>query len=515
MRPTRLGWIAVTIIVVLVGGFVAWRILFPGAVVKPLPFSTSCTGLLGRPLRVGIVTWPGYAGGIVANNGFAPNTDSIYYKQYKLCVEFMLMEDVDARAKAFARGGKDGVDVVWSTVDFWANELPGFLKNDVKARAIMQVDWSRGGDAIVADTSVQSIEDLYRKKISLALFTPSHWLLEYSLQSSGLEDHKREEIVRSLVGKNASPDARADFVAGQVDAAVVWEPDVTEALRKRPGSHVLVSTREARKLIADLMVAREDFIRDHPDVIQAFVSGWVAEGTVKANREPQTVARLLMKNEVLYKDLGLEVTTRNLATVKWADLADNTEMFNLDAQDSQPLFDRIFSQASRSWAARGYVTVQATPAAARDDSFLRKIYLAHPVERIPDRIQPPSLDAGTLPPIAKRAVTVNFAVRDATLDAAARRVLDDELSLESIVFSGATIRVEGNTDSSGNPDFNRDLSRRRAQAVVDYLVSQHHLSENQFIVIGHGPDKPVASNATVEGRKMNRRTDVSVVKQGS
>src|ERR1700704_1016905 len=54
-------------------------------------------GLLGRPLRVGIVTWPGYAGGIVANNGFAANKDCIYWTKYNQTVEFLLMEDVDVR----------------------------------------------------------------------------------------------------------------------------------------------------------------------------------------------------------------------------------------------------------------------------------------------------------------------------------------------------------------------------------------------------------------------------------
>src|SRR5215831_7727692 len=110
-----------------------------------------------RPLRVGVVTWPGYCGGIVANNGFKPNENCIFYKNHKLQVEFLLLEDVDARAKLFAKGGKDGVDIVWSTVDFWANELPGFIKDGVKAKAIMQVDWSRGGDAIVADSSIRKI----------------------------------------------------------------------------------------------------------------------------------------------------------------------------------------------------------------------------------------------------------------------------------------------------------------------------------------------------------------------
>src|SRR2546421_1437974 len=105
--------------------------------------------LLGRPLRVGVVSWPGYAGGIVANNGFKPNQECIYFKNYKQTVEFVLLEEPSQRSQAFARG-EGGVDIVWSTVDYWANELPGFVSNGVKARAIMQVDWSQGGDAIVA-----------------------------------------------------------------------------------------------------------------------------------------------------------------------------------------------------------------------------------------------------------------------------------------------------------------------------------------------------------------------------
>ena len=162
-------------------------------------------GILGRPLRVGVVTWPGYAGGITANNGFKPNKECIYWNNHKLLVEFMLLEDVDARSKAFARGGKDGVDIVWSTVDFWANELPGFISSGVKARAIMQVDWSRGGDAIVADNSIHRIEDLVGKKISLALFTPSHWLLEYSLENSSLDESQQTKIVKGLVEKMPRP----------------------------------------------------------------------------------------------------------------------------------------------------------------------------------------------------------------------------------------------------------------------------------------------------------------------
>lgn len=473
--------------------------------------TSTCDGLLGRPLRVGVVTWPGYAGGIVANNGFKPNKDSIYFKKYNLCVQFMLMEDVDARAKAFARGGKDGVDIVWSTVDFWANELPGFIKNGIKARAIMQVDWSRGGDAIVADQSINRIEDLYKKRISLALFTPSHWLLEYNIQNSSLDEAQQNQIVKALVGKNASPDARADFVARRVDAAVVWEPDVTEALSKRPNSHILVSTKQARKLIADVMVAREDFIRDHPDVIQAFVSGWVTDGTETANRQADTVVKLLMENESLYKDLGPEVTRQNLSTVRWADLADNTEMFNLDNKDARPLFDRLFSQAGNSWVVRGYISATVEPAIARDDSFLRKIYQAGPVARIPDLIPTAPQEVAQKPPSSSKPIIVNFAVSSDQLDAAAEQAVDKISLLPTVFAGGAYIRIEGNTDNSGNAKRNRELSERRAKSVVAYLVGKYHLTDKQFVAVGNGPDRPIASNATKEGRAKNRRTEISVV----
>src|SRR6266702_2265473 len=68
-----------------------------------------------RPLKVGIVSWPGYAGGLVANRGFKPNRDSIFWTKYHQLVEFVLLEDVNVRAKLFARGGPDDVDIVWTT----------------------------------------------------------------------------------------------------------------------------------------------------------------------------------------------------------------------------------------------------------------------------------------------------------------------------------------------------------------------------------------------------------------
>ena len=477
------------------------------------PFGPTATkGDLGRPLRVGVVTWPGYAGGIVANNGFKPNKDCIYWNKHKLEVEFLLMEDTDVRSKAFVSGGEKGVDIVWSTVDYWANELPGFLKDGVKARAIMQVDWSRGGDAIVADQSIKRVEDLKGKRVSLALFTPSHWLLESSLKNSSLDDIEQAEIVKNLGGKNASPDARADFVANKVDAAVVWEPDVTEALQKRPGSHILISSKDADRLIADIMVAREDFIKEHPDVIKSFVQGWL-EGTTEANRNPGQVAKLLMENEPVYKELGDEVTRAGLPTVKWADLTDNTEMFGLDGKPG--LFDTIFHDASESWIKRGYVSNAVSPDQAKDVSFLREIWDAGPVQR-PSK---GTFKEATETEITKTAVTdkpvdIFFATGSSALDSSAQGVLDKQAGTLTQTFSNTYIRIEGNTDNVGSEPLNQKLSEQRAQAAVDYLVQKYNFDKKRFIAVGNGSKKPrggPGSNATAEGRAKNRRTDIQVV----
>lgn len=468
-------------------------------------------GILGRPLRVGVVTWPGYAGGIVANNGFKPNRECIYWNGHKLLVEFMLMEDVDARGKAFAKGGPEGVDIVWSTVDFWANELPGFRKGGVDSKAIMQVDWSRGGDAIVVAGNIRKIEDLVDKKIALALFTPSHWLLEYSLQNSSLTDSQQSKIVKGLIGKNASPDARIDFVAGKVDAAVVWEPDVAEALAKRPGSRVLLSTKTASNLIADLMVARSDFIKDHPDVIKAFVQGWF-DGTAEANRRPDLAAKVLMENEPLYKDLGQEETLNQLSAVKWADLADNTQMFGLDG--SEPLFDRIFDQAGRAWVKRGYITQPVSASSARDISYLKEIYDEGEVKVAapkPDaNIPKPTEEKKKETPVMTKPVNIYFATGKANIDPNGKGILD-QIALTAQTYANAYIRVEGNTDNVGSKASNVALSQQRAQAVVNYLVNKYGFNRDRFIVKGNGPNSPVADNSTEDGRGRNRRTDIKIV----
>jgi len=71
------------------------------------------------------------------------------------------------------------------------------------------------------------------------------------------------------------------------------------------------------------------------------------------------------------------------------------------------------------------------------------------------------------------------------------------------------IVVEGYTDSQGGASFNQDLSQRRADSVRAYLVS-HGIASDRVTAQGFGPGKPIADNASAEGRANNRRVEIVV-----
>jgi outer membrane protein OmpA-like peptidoglycan-associated protein len=73
------------------------------------------------------------------------------------------------------------------------------------------------------------------------------------------------------------------------------------------------------------------------------------------------------------------------------------------------------------------------------------------------------------------------------------------------------ITVEGYTDSYGDPVYNRQLSKYRADMVKNYLIG-HGVSPANIIAVGRGPENPIKSNRTFEGRQQNRRVEIQLKK---
>ncbi len=105
---------------------------------------------------------------------------------------------------------------------------------------------------------------------------------------------------------------------------------------------------------------------------------------------------------------------------------------------------------------------------------------------------------------------VNFKTASAELLEESYYVLEQVFnSLES--YPEAKIEISGHTDSQGKAEDNRRLSLDRAKSVKDYLVMRG-ISADRISVAGYGPDKPLASNNTAEGRAKNRRVEITPIK---
>ena len=76
-------------------------------------------------------------------------------------------------------------------------------------------------------------------------------------------------------------------------------------------------------------------------------------------------------------------------------------------------------------------------------------------------------------------------------------------------YPHTVIHVVGHTDSLGSEGYNMELSRRRAQSVVDYFVSRG-ISPSRLVTVGRGEGEPRATNDTEAGRQLNRRVEIYV-----
>lgn len=121
------------------------------------------------------------------------------------------------------------------------------------------------------------------------------------------------------------------------------------------------------------------------------------------------------------------------------------------------------------------------------------------------------VDVGTTPNgdgILVNLPEVTFAVDSTTISPQMREVLD-RVAQSMIQYPNSLIDVMGHTDSTGSDSYNLDLSRRRAEAVTNFLVSRG-VARSRIESIGYGEQYPIADNTTEEGRARNRRVEIRI-----
>ncbi len=462
-----------------------------------------------RPVRIGLSQWPGHMGFVVAAGGLRTQPGSAADKE-GLDLEVVFIEDAPSKNKALQTGE---VDFVWQTIDELPIAMASYREKNVEARVLLQLDWSRGGDACVAAKEVQKVEDLQGKRSAVLMFSPDHTLFEFMITNSRLSREQAAEVRKSTKFSLDDPTyARTLFEKKEVDVACLWEPDVTLALGNRPGAHRLFSTQDATELVADVLLARKDFLDAHQETAQKLARAWFA-GVAQGNADKPAAAKLISTVANRFRDeLGYDKTLAGLSWAKWTTLNDNVKLFGLDG--SAPGFDRVYNQADGIWInyPEAEIKDRFAPAALRDDRALRSLWEAEgkPVAKVEETFQQEEARTGAA--LFTKPLSISFDSGSNVLSAEAIALLNQHVLPQLLIAGGMYARIEGNTDSVGNYGMNQALSEQRAAAIVSYLVSRG-IPAGRLVARGNGSASPISSNKTPEGRALNRRTDVLFIRR--
>ena len=505
--------------------------------------SESGDGPLGsedNPLKVSIVSFHGYAPALYANGKSLTTRPGSLMAQAGVNVEFVIQDDIPTLPTIFE---SETAHCAWRTSDFWAQEQPNLRNNDLDGRAVMIVDNTQGGDAIIAkNPSIQRVEDLVGKKVALLQFTPSHGMLIDAIENSSLTARQKRQINDDLVFINVeegTAGVRAALEAGNVDAAVLWDPDLSLAVKNVAGAHVIYSTRVATNLIYDVIVCDKRVLDNsaNDDAIQAFVKGWM-DGVPAARADHDGAVEALTETEEFFTLLGRENGNDFIEglfdNLVWTGLEDNIRILGLAGGTNH--YERVYKRFDRIYRQAGALADPNSPVVNPSDSFeykyIRSLMEAAPQARqqaqqpefqfteqerdeIAQAVQQEEQEA-----VVTRPVTVNFATGSAELNRRSQQTIDNEMVPLIESHGSAYFEVSGNTDSTGSRGANQRLSQQRADAVVNYLIEQWEFNRERFIVAGNGSDKPLCNERQPdEGldldacRARNRTTRVAILQR--
>ena len=456
-------------------------------------------------ITIGVVTWGGYAGGQYFNEGFTASKTSRFYQDYGIQVEFKVIDDFVASRNAWKA---DEVDLLWTTIDAFTTEVVGLA--EYEPQVIFQSDWSRGGDAIVVIRGINQVSDLKGKKVAFAEMTPSHTFLLWMLDAGGLTSDDIEQV------KVASAIDAADlFKKGQVDAAVVWSPDDADCVEKVAGSKVLQSTKDASNIIADVFIVKKAYLEEHKEDLKKLYEGWMkGAAEINTSAEAKTkAAKILMEGLSMPEDF----CSQAIDNVRLCTNGDNLNFYGLNTSYEGVTGEDIYNKMDVKYQKAGYIDGTITSwRLIANSSLVTACTLTgaeHEAEGSKEFTEITDAETENLEEVSTKQVTIQFASGSSTLDDNMKYIIDIQFLDIAKSFANARIKIEGNTDNTGAVQTNIELSKKRAQAVADYLIKEQGFDANRFIIVGNGPNNPVADNTTEDGRAKNRRTEFKLLSE--
>jgi len=477
-------------------------------------------------VKFALNVWAGWAPIVFANEGFKPKKEWTAPDGKKFKVELVLIDNPVSMRDAYAAGQ---VHIGWATLDM----LPLFmddLQKDSRTmpRVFQQIDWSNGGDGIVARENIKTISDLRGKTVVLAENSPSQYFVLNALINGGVQPAE----VKFLYTSDAFQ-AAAAFAADRdkkISAAVSWAPDIYK-LAKIPGNRMLVTTGEANHLIADVWFARADFAKDYPGIIEALVRGILdADEDLESQENKQKAAKWMAEGYNIPPDDALGM----LGDAHWTNYAENREFF-LNANNPTN-FERTWDNSYFLYRSIRKVGEKVSFEKVMDFSIVQKLGEEEKYKKSANKylvqFVPKSVGAikAEATEILTKTVVIHFFPNDwnihykVTKDVGGKTVEElydpradfviEEIGKMAGQFGAARIVIEGHTDASMKgqvpASLVKELSQNRANAVKQALLQKFtNIPMNQIATEGLGWERP-ADPANLLDHARNRRVEVKV-----
>lgn len=278
------------------------------------------------PVKIAFCTWAGYAPVFIG-------IEKGYFEELGYDVEVVIMEDESTYGAAFVSGSIQALGQVLDR---------DIIQYDAGApeQYVCTMDASTGGDGLVATAEIQSVDDLAGKTVALDKSATSYFFFLQVLADSNITE---DQINIVEMGNDAAGEA---FIAGQVDAAVTWEPALSNC-SQREGGHVLVSSADYPKAIIDVLTISTTFLEEHPDAADALNEGW-NKSVAYLNENFDEGCEIMAKG----LDLSTEDVMAECAGITFYDEAMNKDFNDLTKEEN---VKEIAQMAADFWVEKGYM----------------------------------------------------------------------------------------------------------------------------------------------------------------
>lgn len=401
--------------------------------------------------------------------------------------------DYEGRFKALRRGD---VQMAVFTVDSLITAGAG--AGDMPGTIVLVIDETKGGDAIVADrNALPSLQDLNdpEARIVLTRASPSEFLARVVIAHFNLPRLPADWIVEADGAEDAYKMLRGAGT-GEKRAYVLWEPYVSKAL-ERPGVHLLLDSSKLKGYIVDVLVARREFLRDHPELVKKVLESYFRAAFHYA-REPDGMVELVQSDA---KRTGAEsldpAQARKIVEgVQWKNTLENYAHFGLSAQSGLPVLEDVVANIVDVLVKTGALASDPLDGQhhtlyydkvlrqMRADNFHpgRGLNLIEGLESVGGELERVRVDSKLealsaaqwerLQPVGElRVEPVVFSRMSAKISVQSERDLR-ELARRLESFPRYYLRIIGHTRTEGDPEANRALAQSRADAAADFLTAQ-------------------------------------------